>query len=116
MKTFEKTCAQGDVYIERIDTLPAGTVAVAPENGKLIVTHSESARCLQSSAPARVHARGVPPRRRLIPGPWTTTREAPAQSGAFSLGFSHREHAGAEARTSLPGPPVQNRRMSPHLR
>jgi hypothetical protein len=42
MKTFEKTCAQGDVYIERIDTLPAGTVAVAPENGKLIVTHSET--------------------------------------------------------------------------
>jgi hypothetical protein len=42
MKTFEIVCAQGDIYIRKIDALPKGTVAVPRENGKLIVTHSET--------------------------------------------------------------------------
>jgi len=42
MKTFEKTCAQGDILITRIDKLPAGLVSIAPEGGRVIVTHSET--------------------------------------------------------------------------
>lgn len=42
MKTFRNTAAQGDILIQRIDKLPDGVVPVAPENGKVIVTHSET--------------------------------------------------------------------------
>lgn len=43
METFTDTCAQGDIYIQRIDALPDGLTKAAPEkNGKLIVTHSET--------------------------------------------------------------------------
>ncbi len=42
MKTFKNVCAQGDIYIARIDKLPAGAVPVAPEGGRVIVTHSET--------------------------------------------------------------------------
>jgi hypothetical protein len=42
MKTFETTVAQGDIYITRVDALPAGVVPVEPENGVVIVTHSET--------------------------------------------------------------------------
>ncbi len=42
MKTFRNTCAQGDIYIRRIDSLPSNTVPVPPDNGRLIVTHSET--------------------------------------------------------------------------
>jgi hypothetical protein len=42
MRTFTNICAQGDIYIRRIESLPANAVAVAPENGKVIVTHSET--------------------------------------------------------------------------
>lgn len=42
MKTFKNTCAQGDIYIRRIDKLPEGTVVVPPERGRVIVTHSET--------------------------------------------------------------------------
>lgn len=42
MKTFDKTCAQGDILIMRIDALPANTIPVEAENGKVIVTHSET--------------------------------------------------------------------------
>lgn len=42
MRTFKNVCAQGDIYIRRVDALPEGVVAVAPENGRLIVTHSET--------------------------------------------------------------------------
>lgn len=41
MKTFDKVCAQGDIYITRIDKLPAGIEPVKPEGGRIIVTHSE---------------------------------------------------------------------------
>lgn len=43
MRTFDKTCAQGDIYITRIDTaLPADAVEVPAEGSRLIVTHSET--------------------------------------------------------------------------
>lgn len=42
MRTFKSVCAQGDVYIRRVSSLPAKVELVAPENGKLIVTHSET--------------------------------------------------------------------------
>lgn len=42
MKTFNNYCAQGDIYIKRIDALPAGAVEVKPEHGRVIVTHSET--------------------------------------------------------------------------
>lgn len=42
MRTFDKVCAQGDILITRIDKLPAGLVPVEPDNGRVIVTHSET--------------------------------------------------------------------------
>lgn len=43
MRTFSKVCAQGDIHIMRVsNTLPTGAKEMAPENGQLIVTHSET--------------------------------------------------------------------------
>jgi hypothetical protein len=42
MKTFTNYAAQGDVRFRRVDALPAALTEVAPEQGKLIVTHSET--------------------------------------------------------------------------
>lgn len=42
MKTFDRVCAQGDIYITRIGRLPKGVVPVEPESGRVIVTHSET--------------------------------------------------------------------------
>jgi hypothetical protein len=42
MKTFTTVCAQGDVYIRRIDKLPNGLVPHNPEKGRVIVAHSET--------------------------------------------------------------------------
>jgi hypothetical protein len=42
MKTFKNLCAQGDILIQRIDKMPPGVVPIAPENGRVIVTHSET--------------------------------------------------------------------------
>ena len=42
MKTFKNHCAQGDVFISRITALPDGTERVEPENGVVVVTHSET--------------------------------------------------------------------------
>lgn len=42
MRTFNNVCAQGDIYIRRIDTLPNNAIEVKPENGFCIVTHSET--------------------------------------------------------------------------
>lgn len=42
MRTFRNVCAQGDIYIQKIGVLPAGAVPVKPENGRHIVTHSET--------------------------------------------------------------------------
>lgn len=42
MKTFKNYCAQGDIYIRKIDKLPVGVIETQPENGRVIVTHSET--------------------------------------------------------------------------
>lgn len=42
MKTFSRVAAQGDVYFTRIEKLPAGTVVVPAERGKVVVAHSET--------------------------------------------------------------------------
>lgn len=42
MKTFKNFCAQGDVYIRRVNAIPSNAEKAAPENGHVIVTHSES--------------------------------------------------------------------------
>lgn len=42
MKTFENQAAQGDLYIRRIDKLPAGVTKVKPEKGKFVLAHSET--------------------------------------------------------------------------
>lgn len=42
MKTFKNACAQGDVYITRVENLPEGLIRVAPEGGNIIVAHSET--------------------------------------------------------------------------
>lgn len=42
MKSFKNICAQGDVLIRRIDKMPKGVVPMDPENGKVIVAHSET--------------------------------------------------------------------------
>lgn len=42
MKTFKTHAAQGDVLFLKIDGLPKGVQMVNPENGKVIVAHSET--------------------------------------------------------------------------
>ena len=42
MKTFTNVCAQGDIYIRRIDVLPTGAIPVESEGNRVIVTHSET--------------------------------------------------------------------------
>ena len=43
MKTFEKCAAQGDIWFIKIDNVDvSGMIEVEPENGELIVTHSET--------------------------------------------------------------------------
>jgi hypothetical protein len=43
MRTFNKVCAQGDVYIQKVDTMPTKDMVEVPaENGVVIVTHSET--------------------------------------------------------------------------
>jgi hypothetical protein len=42
MRTFKDYCAQGDIYIRRINALPEAVVAVKAEAGRVIVTHSET--------------------------------------------------------------------------
>ncbi len=42
MRTFQNYCAQGDVYIRRVDKLPKNAIAEKPEHGRVVVTHSET--------------------------------------------------------------------------
>ena len=42
MRTFNKVCAQGDVYVRRIAKLPANVIPVDPINGRIVVAHSET--------------------------------------------------------------------------
>ena len=42
MKIMRNMAAQGDFIILRIQNIPEGVVPVSPENGKVIVAHSET--------------------------------------------------------------------------
>ncbi len=42
MRTFKNHCAQGDIYIRRIDALPANATKACADKGRVIVTHSET--------------------------------------------------------------------------
>jgi hypothetical protein len=42
MKTFNNICAQGDILIRKVSALPDNVQRVDPENGVVIVTHSET--------------------------------------------------------------------------
>lgn len=42
MKKFKDICAQGDVLIRRVASIPSDAAPVAPANGQVIVTHSET--------------------------------------------------------------------------
>lgn len=42
MKTFTKQAAQGDLFLRRIDKLPAGVKPMKSEAGAFIVAHSET--------------------------------------------------------------------------
>lgn len=42
MRTFKKTCAQGDIYVRRIDKLPKEAIEVPAEGEHVVVTHSET--------------------------------------------------------------------------
>lgn len=42
MRTFNEVCAQGDVLIRRVESIPENATANAPINGEIIVTHSET--------------------------------------------------------------------------
>jgi hypothetical protein len=42
MEKFKDFAAQGDVYFRRVSGLPAKVQEVAPVNGEVIVTHSET--------------------------------------------------------------------------
>jgi hypothetical protein len=42
MKTFKTVCAQGDVYIRRIDKLPENVVEIKPEGKYVILSSSET--------------------------------------------------------------------------
>lgn len=42
MKTFTKMAAQGDFIIVRVADIPANVEAVEPENGRIVVAHSET--------------------------------------------------------------------------
>jgi len=42
MKTFETYAAQGEAFIRKVDSRPDDLAEIAPENGKVIVAHSET--------------------------------------------------------------------------
>lgn len=42
MKKFKNICAQGDVLIRRVESIPASAKPVAPQGQHVIVTHSET--------------------------------------------------------------------------
>lgn len=42
MKTFEKTCAQGDVLFRRVDNIPPSASPEQNQNVEIIIAHSET--------------------------------------------------------------------------
>ncbi len=42
MRSFQDVCAQGDVLIRKVKSIPKSAKVVAPSGNEVIVTHSES--------------------------------------------------------------------------
>lgn len=42
MKNFKDVCAQGDVLIRRVGSIPKGCAEITAANGRIVVTHSET--------------------------------------------------------------------------
>ena len=42
MKTFNKICAQGDVLIRRVESIPADVTPEKPRGREIVITHSET--------------------------------------------------------------------------
>lgn len=42
MKTFKRMAAQGDFVIIKVDEMPTNIVSITPENGNIVVAHSET--------------------------------------------------------------------------
>lgn len=42
MNKFNNTCAQGDIYIRKINVLPKNVKKIEPQNGQVVVAHSET--------------------------------------------------------------------------
>lgn len=56
METFENQCAQGDLFIRRIDMLPDGLTTMPEEDGKYILGHSETGHHHAVEARSDIHA------------------------------------------------------------
>ena len=61
MKTFDAIAAQGDFLIRKIKVLPKGANRVTPENGEIVVAHSETGHHHVISARAARAYRGPKP-------------------------------------------------------
>jgi hypothetical protein len=42
VRTFENQAAQGDIFLRRVDAVPANATAAKPVGGRLVVAHSET--------------------------------------------------------------------------
>ncbi len=42
MKKFKNVCAQGDVMFRRVAEVPSSARAITPDDGRIVVTHSET--------------------------------------------------------------------------
>ena len=60
--TFKNCAAQGDLYIRRIEALPANAKPITPENGAYIVAHSETGHhhIIKQSDNVRIYSTGDP--------------------------------------------------------
>ena len=71
MKTFRKVAAQGEITVRRIGSpsaaIPSGCVPLEPENGKLIIGHSETMHHHVLDRPAKVFtAKNAPSGMRVL--------------------------------------------------
>lgn len=42
MRTFKNTCAQGDILMRKVNTIPKNAVPVGATDGRVVITHSET--------------------------------------------------------------------------
>jgi len=58
MKTFVNSAAQGDCLLLKIEKLPEGLSRIDPENGQLVIAHSETGHnhCVKERATVKLYA------------------------------------------------------------